>query len=256
MARALEVPINDLAQLTSFELFQEQLKTNLEACMDAMKRLTLVAVDMGPEKVQEDLVPYLNELVVHSEASHPDELLLILGQELSKVSQLLQDKDMLLPILEKLASAEETVVREQAVVVLNEIAGQTRQPTLWIQMVKRLAGAEWFTGRVSVCGVIPSILSHSKEELIAIYRDLCADETPMVRRSAAKHLGKVMNEAGFGPHNTLTQSLQSLRSDELDSVRLLAITSLKDIKFLRDHPEWTVPNLLPIVKDGSTDLSW
>ena len=62
---------------------------------------------------------------------------------------------------------------------------------IWFQ---RLAAGEWFTARVSACGLFhiayPSAPEMSKTELRSIYSQLCQDDMPMVRRSAASNLGK------------------------------------------------------------------
>ena len=59
---------------------------------------------------------------------------------------------------------------------------------------QRLASGEWFTARVSSCGlfhiVYPSATDSLKAELRTIYGQLCQDDMPMVRRAAASNLGK------------------------------------------------------------------
>ena len=59
---------------------------------------------------------------------------------------------------------------------------------------QRLASGEWFTARVSSCGlfhiVYPSATDSLKAELRTIYGHLCQDDMPMVRRAAASNLGK------------------------------------------------------------------
>ena len=63
-----------------------------------------------------------------------------------------------------------------------------------ISNIQRLAAGEWFTARVSSCGLFhiayPSAPETLKTELRAIYSQLCQDDMPMVRRSAASNLGK------------------------------------------------------------------
>lgn len=60
--------------------------------------------------------------------------------------------------------------------------------------LQRLAAGEWFTARVSACGLFhiayPSAPDTLKTELRSIYSQLCQDDMPMVRRSAATNLGK------------------------------------------------------------------
>jgi hypothetical protein len=59
---------------------------------------------------------------------------------------------------------------------------------------QRLASGEWFTARVSSCGLFhiayPSATDPLKTELRTIYGQLCQDDMPMVRRAAASNLGK------------------------------------------------------------------
>jgi hypothetical protein len=59
---------------------------------------------------------------------------------------------------------------------------------------QRLAAGEWFTARVSSCGLFhiayPSAPEQLKTELRMIYGQLCQDDMPMVRRAAASNLGK------------------------------------------------------------------
>lgn len=61
-------------------------------------------------------------------------------------------------------------------------------------LLQRLAAGEWFTARVSSCGLFhiayPSASELLKAELRSIYGQLCQDDMPMVRRSAASNLGK------------------------------------------------------------------
>jgi serine/threonine-protein phosphatase 2A regulatory subunit A len=59
---------------------------------------------------------------------------------------------------------------------------------------QRLASGEWFTARVSSCGLFhiayPSAADQLKSELRIVYGHLCQDDMPMVRRAAASNLGK------------------------------------------------------------------
>lgn len=174
-----------------------------------------------------------------------DEILLILAEQLGQmvVSGLVPGYRALsiLPILEKLAGVEETVVRDKAVESMNNVipllvgdggdsvkgkeeeeARQTcvrTAPGLLLAMVKRMAGADWFTAKVSSCAVIPCVyqffntmksnvvvatsdydmgledgggvtVEAVKSELRNLYRHLAEDDTPMVRRGAGKNLGR------------------------------------------------------------------
>lgn len=67
---------------------------------------------------------------------------------------------------------------------------------LWLKSVamQRLGAGEWFTARVSSCGlfqhVYPASPDPTRAELRALYGQLSHDDMPMVRRSAALHMGK------------------------------------------------------------------
>lgn len=59
--------------------------------------------------------------------------------------------------------------------------------------LQRLAQGEWFTARVSACGLFSVAYQRApaalRTELRQLYAQLCHDETPMVRRAAAHKLG-------------------------------------------------------------------
>ena len=104
----------------------------------------------------------------------------------------------LLQPLETLASVEETVVREKAVEALCKVGEEFPVEQLnehYIEMLKRLSGGDWFTSRVSSCGLFATAYAKVadgavRQQLITSFKQLCHDETPMVRRAAASCLGK------------------------------------------------------------------
>ncbi|KHJ97791.1 HEAT repeat protein [Oesophagostomum dentatum] len=155
----------------------------------------------------------------------------------------------LLPPLENLATVEETVVRDKAVESLRKLADKLSTPALeeyFIPMLKRLAtgllpppyiallhlqlasSGDWFTSRTSACGLFsvayPRVSPAIKAELRGLFRQLCRDDTPMVRRAAAAKLGDF---AKVFERDYLVEELHSmfcdLAVDEQDSVRLLAV---------------------------------
>lgn len=260
MARSLPQGVDELSSMSAFELFQSQMEHgSTEAKVDAMKRLSVVAFAIGSEQTLNHFVPYL-QTVALKQPPHEDEVLLLLASELQKmVPDLLSESQQaltLLPILERLATVEETVVREQAVKATNHIVPYITESSPLVSMAKRLVSADWFTAKVSVAGMGPKLYEVTKDdELRFLYRDLCQDDTPMVRRAAAVHLGKFMSHLAPQGVQDLQPILEQLCSDEQDSVRLLAVASLGDLGESLDSA-WTTQILLPIVKNGSTDLSW
>ena len=73
-----------------------------------------------------------------------------------------------------------------------------------------MAVGEWFTARVSACGLFhiayPSAPEALKAELRSVYSQLCQDDMPMVRRSAATNLGKFT--ATMEPSHLKTEFMQ------------------------------------------------
>lgn len=352
LASAGSYLLDELGSMTAFDLFKVQLESgSTEAAIDAMKRLGVVCQAIGPAETTTHVVPYLTRLVLQQQpppgappagadgAAPPptttsptsgtqnvllsDELLLLLGQQIIDVNAVVADQqDLFLPLLERLAAVEETVVRDQAVTALASLCDQKSASLLaaggnpnndvissWLALVKRLSSADWFTAKVSSCGIVAPIFAlvnatspgssvppppvegdelmatasssptaatdgtttttsppnatpqqlQCYELLLGIYKELCRDETPMVRRAAAKHFGQVLKQAGWY-HNEIGATFLGpvLCRDEQDSVRLLAVASLKDagLVFGKTNPQWTIKHWLPIIKDGSTDMSW
>merc|ERR1711971_359328 len=129
-----------------------------------------------------------------------DEVLLALAEQLGTFTPLVGGKEhvhCLLPPLESLATVEETIVRDKAVESLRTIAEQHSREDLethFVPLVKRLSGGDWFTSRTSACGLFaccyPRVSAAVKSELRVLFRNLCQDDTPMVRRAASGKLGE------------------------------------------------------------------
>jgi serine/threonine-protein phosphatase 2A regulatory subunit A len=85
-----------------------------------------------------------------------DEVLFAIAEELGKCYSLHVDKTIFLPLLESLAQQDETVVREEATKSLTTICeniSDDEMQNVFCPLVIRLAGSEWFTGRVSACSL-------------------------------------------------------------------------------------------------------
>lgn len=271
LARSLPSGVDELSSMGPFELFQTQLETgNTEAKVDAMKRLPVVAYAIGAAATSANILPYLHTLA-NKQPQIEDELLLLMAKQMQTFvpALLTTPKQMLecLPIVERLAAVEETVVRDQAVVGMDHLCNHLKPSapldaaivTSLVSMAKRLVGADWFTAKVSAAGMLPELYSLTKHsEISYLYKELCMDETPMVRRAASQYLGQLLKTLGSKEKaNDLIPVLQQLAKDEQDSVRSLAVGAIANVGTnYGKNPEWTKEYFLPIVKDGSTDLSW
>jgi serine/threonine-protein phosphatase 2A regulatory subunit A len=291
-----------------FDLFVAQLSSDsTEARVDAMKKLSIVGDAMGTKETIEKLIPYLNETIAKTEDSDDDDeiLLLLAGQLAELVPGLVPGYEAmpLIPTLERLCCIDETVVRDKAVETFNKIVplllpgGRYDEGMpfgLLRTTAQRLAGTEWFTAKVSAAGVLPTMYAfwnahgprgaasdEARREFRVLFKDLSEDDTPMVRRSAAKNLGRFV-EAVAGLTQTADEMVssgvaqpaiadenkrlvayevvpifQALSADEQDSVRLLAVGCAGSVGCgLAREPGVTADVVLPVVRGGCADLSW
>ena len=243
-------------------LFEEQVTSDDSALrLDAMRMLKVVGEALGPDETIGSLLPFL--------ATHiddDDEMLLKMAEELgSMVPSLITGakSQPIIDILEQLAGVEETVVRNAAVKSLNSVIScltPTSGGSL-LEMVKRMATADWFTGRVSACGVFGAVYEKSdpavKDELRALYKTLAEDETPMVRRSAAEAFSSfaMVVEKEHQPTD-MVGIYKHLSQDEQDSVRQLIVVGASSIGKVIGTPQENYANVFPVVRNACNDKSW
>ncbi|VDP94503.1 unnamed protein product [Echinostoma caproni] len=98
------------------ELRNDEMQTRLAS----VKKLTTIALALGPERTRNELIPFLAEIIYDE-----DEVLREMAQQLAEFVPLVGGSEYvhcLLPPLEGLASVEETVVREKAIETLRSLA--------------------------------------------------------------------------------------------------------------------------------------
>lgn len=89
-----------------------------------------------------------------------------------------------------------------------------------------------------------------------MYKKLCEDETPMVRRAACTHIGALA--AKLQKEHLKNQFLPmflQLSQDQQDSVRLLSVENCIHFAKLLSPTE-SVTSVLPTVKKCAQDKSW
>jgi len=128
-------------------------------------------------------------------------------------------------------------VRDKAVESLNKICGELSSQQVeeyFIPLTIRLSKADWFTSKVSGCGLFTAPYSKVsppiQEQLRQQFGQLVHDDTPMVRRQAATHMAKFVREM---PAAIIVEEMiamfQHLVQDDQDSVRLLTVEILISI---------------------------
>lgn len=203
--------------------------------LNAIHRLSTIALALGPERTREELIPFLDESV-----DDEDEVLVALSEELGGFIEYVGGPPfghVLLSPLENLASIEEPVVRDKAVDSLNKICHDLSSEQIeeyFIPLTIRLSKADWFTSKVSGCGLYAApykkVSPPVQEQLRQQFGHLVHDETPMVRRQAATNLAKFIKEMSAPVViEEMIPFFQHLAQDEQDSVRLLTVEVLISI---------------------------
>ncbi|KAI6246249.1 Protein phosphatase PP2A regulatory subunit A [Erysiphe necator] len=200
--------------------------------LNAIHRLSTIALALGAERTRDELIPFLDESV-----EDEDEVLMALSEELGKFVEYVGGPEwghVLLSPLENLAAIEELLVREKAVESLNKICDQISPQQIeayFIPLTLRLSKADWFTSKISATGLYNTPYKKCappiQEQLRHHFGQLVHDETPMVRRQAASNLAKFVKE--MPPLIIIDEMIplfQHLASDDQDSVRLLTVEVL------------------------------
>lgn len=243
-------------------LVQEMKADDTEQRINAMKGLRTVAEALGPERTATELVPFLSEQV-----EDDDEVLLTMARQLGGFVELMggpKQSVVLLEVLGSLATVEETVVRDAAVESANTITSQLDADDVQhyaLPVLERLTTGDWFTSRVSACGMLAAAYGRladnaSKDKLRQMFKALSTDDTPMVRRAAAKHVGKLADVVSHDDVLTHILPLYSqLAADDQDSVRLLALENC--VAFAKVlSPRENESHILPLITGCAEDKSW
>lgn len=103
--------------------------------------------------------------------------------------------------------------------------------------LQRLAQGEWFTSRVSACGLFavayPRAALAQQTELRQLYAQLCHDETPMVRRAAAHKLGPF---AAVLERDAVSRELLPLFTDLTSDGARRAVEHVIDVECISPAP--------------------
>ncbi|KAL9095144.1 MAG: hypothetical protein Q9165_002747 [Trypethelium subeluteriae] len=231
--------------------------------LNAIHRLSTIALALGAERTRHELIPFLDESV-----EDEDEVLTALSEELGGFVEYVGGSEyahVLLSPLENLAAIEEPLVREKAVESLNKICEQLSQAQVeehFIPLTVRLSKADWFTSKISATGLYNVPYSRatppSQEGLRHQFGQLVHDDTPMVRRQAANNLAKFVKAM---PATIVIEEMiplfQHLASDDQDSVRLLTVDILIAIaEVVPKEQQSSHGVLLTALRNLFEDKSW
>ncbi|EIM92478.1 ARM repeat-containing protein [Stereum hirsutum FP-91666 SS1] len=253
----------DTDDIAPIALLMDELRSeDVQLRLNAIHRISTIALALGPDRAREELIPFLQDSV-----DDEDEVLLALAEELGKSFEEYvggpEYAHVLLGPLENLSAVEETLVRDKAAESITKVAAVLSQQQIeqyYIPLLKRLSHGEWFTSRTSSAAlyapVYPKVSPSIQEELRKGYTALGSDDTPMVRRAAAKWLGAFVKN--LSKQHVLTDGLsiyRRLQADDQDSVRLLTVEDLVAIAQQLSPPE-VKEQLLKQIRQSVSDKSW
>jgi serine/threonine-protein phosphatase 2A regulatory subunit A len=88
--------------------------------------------------------------------------------------------------------------------------------------LKRLVKKDWFTSRISAASLVHvayrRLPESEKSQYTKLFIGLCCDDTPMVRRVAAQHLGRVAKNFRVQEVAELVTVFAKLAADDQNSV--------------------------------------
>ncbi|KAK6333614.1 hypothetical protein TWF730_003800 [Orbilia blumenaviensis] len=231
--------------------------------LNAIRRLSTIALALGAERTRDELIPFLDESV-----EDEDEVLTALSDELGGFVEYVGGPEfghVLLSPLENLAAIEEPLVRDKAVESLNRICAELSQEqveTYFMPLIIRLSKADWFTSKVSATGLYSCAYEKatppSQESLRAQFGQLVHDDTPMVRRASATALAKfTKNMTAEVVVAEILSLFQHLAQDDQDSVRLLTVEILISVaEVIPQDQQATHTILLTTLRNLIGDKSW
>jgi serine/threonine-protein phosphatase 2A regulatory subunit A len=253
-------PVEDIAPIAI--LMDELRSEDVQLRLNAIHSIPTIALALGPDRARDELVPFLQDSV-----DDEDEVLLALAEELGRNFEEYigggEYAHILLGPLENLSAVEETLVRDKAAESVTKVAAVLSPAQIeeyYIPLLKRLSSGEWFTSRTSSAALYPPVYAKVspaiQEDLRKGYAALGSDDTPMVRRAAAKWLGPLVKN--LSKQHVLSDGLpiyRRLQSDDQDSVRLLTVEDLITIAE-QMSPAEVKEQLLKQIRHSIADKSW
>lgn len=258
-------------ELYPIALLMDELRhDDVASRVQAMRRLDTIALALGPDRTRSELLPFLEDVIPEDE----DEVIAVAAEELGNFIPFVGGPSfatLLIPVLEKIAACEEPIVRAKSIDALNNIADELtleQITSFFIPLIHRLAKERWFSLHIAATGLFRSVLlklntDDGKLALLNLYDELVHDDSPMVRKAAAKelpHLADLLSDHQIDNPvlwAVITKMYQAIVDDDQDSVKFLSVNILVSIlkhfnrNSLPDSMEKLFQSLLSLIKDPS-----
>ena len=148
--------MDELDQISRVALLIDDLSNeDPSAKLHSIKRLTQIAMLLGPDRCIEELIPMVTELI--DKIDNNPELMMNLAEQLGNLAKYLgpdTNSVHLLKPLEQILPSDDSVVREKAVESLKSIGKKISQQAVYddfLPMVKRMRKGDLFSMRISAC---------------------------------------------------------------------------------------------------------
>ena len=167
----------------------------------------------------------------------------------------------ILPLFLLLLGCEETVVRQSAVEGLRKLVPSFSEEQVQknlIPMVINISNIEAFQWKVSACYLIRICYPKAgkeKEKLVNLYFKLCEDDTPIIKRTAAKEFGPLCLIIEKDTVKSEMLNCYKKFMDESDTVRVTILPSIVQLSKIFRDPELQKLHIQSI-NNASIDKSW
>ena len=214
---------------------------------------------LQPDKIISEFIPYIQKII----STEEDEVLLAISEELPRFKSVLDGKQMtaVLPLFLSLLGCEETVVRESTVEGLRKLVPSFTDEQVQkdlIPMVVNISNGEAFQFKVSACYLIRICYPKAgkeKEKLVNLYFKLCDDDTPIIKRTAAKEFGPLCLIIEKDTVKSEMLNCYKKFMNESDTVRVTILPSIVQLSKIFQEPELQKLHIQNI-NAASIDKSW
>ena len=147
-------------------VLKDELHYSPTMAVQSLARLLVIGRALGPERTRSELLPYLTSEIQQGNLN--DEVHLAISGGLPQLVEFVgsaEEARGLLAPLRELCCAEDTAVRDAAVKAVISIGGRLPAallaPTVVPMVLSLGTQGDWFTPRVSACGMLPLALTLS-----------------------------------------------------------------------------------------------
>ena len=242
------------------DLLREELDNDdTQIKVNAIHRFPIVMAVLSQEKIISELIPFIQRILPTEE----DEVLLAISEELPNFIKYLDSKYILktLPLYQTLLGCEETVVRECTITGLGKLIATLSDDQVKneiVPMILNIAEQPTFQYKVSACYLIRMSYpkaGNEKDKLRALYLKLCEDDTPIIKRTAAKEFGQLCLVLEKEHFSSEMITVYKKFMTESDSVRVTILPSLVQLIKLSQGTDAQRVNI-QFVANASEDKSW